>query len=81
MHVDGADAVHSDGRSHSGAFVTMGTGSIMNVLKKISLVTNRSTKTEVVPTGERFPKCTWFRYFHIAQGEDERKEDMMLQDN
>ena len=29
-----------------------------------------STEIEVVSTGERFPKCIWFRFFHIVQGED-----------
>ena len=61
--------------------VTMGTGAMMNVSKKLGLVTNSLTETEVVATGERFPKCTWFRCFRIAHGEDDPKEDILLQDN
>ena len=39
-----------------------------------------STETEIVSTGEWFPKCTWFRYFWLAQG-DHVKEDILMQDN
>ena len=48
--------------------------------KKLGLVTNNSTETEIVSTGERLPKTTWFRYFRIEQGEPV-KEDILLQDN
>ena len=48
--------------------------------KSWGVVTTSSTETEVVADGERFPKCTWFRYFRMAQG-DVVKEDMLMQDN
>ena len=55
---------------------------MVNLSKKLGLVKNSSTETEVVAIGERLPKCTWFRYFNfrIAQGEP-AKEDLLLQDN
>ena len=43
-------------------------------------MTTSSTETEIVSTGERLPKCTWFRYFRLAQGESD-KEDILMQDN
>ena len=50
--------MHSDSRGHSGMYVTIGTRAIMNVSKKLGLVTNSSAETEAVAIGERFPKCT-----------------------
>ena len=58
----------------------MGKGAMINVSKKLGLLTNSSTETEIVSTGERLPKTTWFRYFRIEQGEP-IKEDILLQDN
>ena len=58
----------------------MGKGAMMNVSKKLGLVTTSSTETEVASNGERFPKYSWFRYFRLTQG-DEAKEDILMQDN
>ena len=58
MCIDGAHAIHSDGRGHSGMHATMGRGRMINVSKKLRLVTVSSTKTEVVADGEYFPKAT-----------------------
>lgn len=80
IYIDGAHAVHTDAKGHSGLHLTMGRGSMISVSKKIGLNTNSSTETEVVSTGERMPKCTWFRYFRITQG-DVAKEDLLHQDN
>ena len=78
--IDGAHAVHSDVKGHSGLYLTMGRSAIINTLKKLGIVTTSSTETEVVACGERFLKCTWFRYFRLAQGADD-KEDILFQDN
>ena len=78
--IDSAHAMHSDRRGHSGLYLTMGRGGMINVSKKLGLVTLSSTETEVVADGERIPKCAWFRYFRLAQG-DEAKEDALMQDN
>ena len=80
MHVDGAHAVHVDGKGHSGLFVTMGRGAMINASKKLGVNTISSTETEIVSDGERFPKCAWFRYFRLAQGDDP-KGDLLFQDN
>jgi hypothetical protein len=80
IYIDGAHAVHTDCKGHAGLFLTMGKGAMINISKKIGLVTNSSTETEIVSTGERMPKCTWFRYFRIEQGEP-IVEDILMQDN
>ena len=69
IYIDGAHDVHSNCKGHSGLFVMQGKGVMISVLKKLGLVTNSSTETEIVSTGERMPKCTWFRYFRTEQGE------------
>ena len=53
---------------------------ITGVSKKLGVNTVSSTVTEIVSTGERFPKCSWFRYFRGAQGSS-LKEDILMQDN
>ena len=52
IYINGAHAMHSGGKGHSGLYVTMGTGAMMNVSKKLGFVTNSSAETEVVSTGE-----------------------------
>jgi len=74
IYVDGAHAVHS------GLFVTMGTGAMINVSKKLGVNKVSSTETEIASTGERFPKCSWFRYFRGVQ-RSSLKEDILMQDN
>ena len=80
IYIDGAHAVHGDCKGHSGLFLTLGRGAMINVSKKLRLVTVSSTETEIVSTGERMPKATWFRYYRLAQG-DKNNEDILMQDN
>ena len=80
IYIDGSHAIHTDTKGHSGLFSTMGKGALISVAKKLGIVTTSSTETEIVSTGERMPKCTWFRYFRIAQG-DSATEDILMQDN
>jgi hypothetical protein len=80
IYIDGAHMIHRDTKGHSGLFATMGKGAMISVAKKLGLVTISSTETEVVSTGERISKCTWFRYFRDAQGE-RISEDLLMQDN
>ena len=66
IYIDRAHAVHDDGRGYSGLHVTMGRGGIINQSKKLGVVMTSSTETKIVSMEERFPKCTWFRYFCLA---------------
>ena len=77
INIDGAHAIHTDAKGHSGLYATMGKGAMINVSKKLGLNTLSSTETEVVSTGERLPKCVWFRHFRISQG-DKPVEDILM---
>lgn len=57
ISIDGSHAANMDGKGHSGLVVTMGTGAMMNMSKKLGLNTTSSTETGIVSTGEWFPKC------------------------
>ena len=46
---------------------------MINTLKKLSLATINSAEIEVVLSGKRFPKCTWFRHLRLAQGTDDKE--------
>ena len=70
--------MNSDCEGHSGLFLTMGLGAMTNVSKKLNLITRSSTETKIVLVGERFPRCTWFRCFRLAQGVDQSKEDFSV---
>ena len=60
IYIDDAHAVHYDAKGHSGLFLTQGKGVMINLSKKLGIVTTSSIETEMVSTGERLPKCTWF---------------------
>lgn len=78
--IDGAHNVHMDGKGHAGMVTSQGRGAMISVSKKLGIKTLSSTETEIVATGERLPKCTWFRYFRLAQDADD-KPDTLMQDN
>ena len=58
IYIDRAHTIHSDGKSYLEIFITMGYSIIINISKKLGVVTINSTKIEVVSNGERFSKCT-----------------------
>ena len=78
IHACSSHATHAYGKVHSGLFITIVKGAMINTSKNLGLVTTSSTEKEVVSKGERFPKFTWFSYFRITQG-DEDKEDLLYQ--
>ena len=53
---------------------------MINVSKKVGFLTVSSTDAEIVHDGEMFPNCAWFRFFTLAQGDDDN-EDILFQDN
>ena len=60
IYIDRAHAVHVDAKGHSSLYATQKRGAMVKVSKKLGIVTNSSTETELVSTGEYIPKCTWF---------------------
>ena len=67
-HVDASFAVHESMKSHTGSFITLGTGPINASSKKQSLVTRSSTEAELVGLSDSLPQIIWTREFLIAQG-------------
>jgi hypothetical protein len=66
--VDASYARHGDCKGHTGATMSMGTGSITGILKKQKINTRSSTESELVGVHNVAPQMLWTRYFIEAQG-------------
>ena len=73
-YVDVSFAVHRDMRSHTGGFMTMGTGGAYVQSRKRKLNTKSSTEAELVGVDDVLTQVIWTRYFLKEQG-------YMIQDN
>ena len=73
-YVDASFAVHKDMRSHTGGFMTMGTGGAYVQSSKQKLNTKSSTEAELVGVDDVLTQVIWTRYFLKEQGH-------MIQDN
>ena len=51
IYIDGEHAVHTNCKGHLGMVNTMDKGVIMSVLKRLGIVTNSSTETEIIDKG------------------------------
>ena len=80
IYLDGANAVHSDMKGHSGEFVTKGKGAVFSSSTKQKYNSLSSTKIEIITVGEKLLKSIWYRYYRIKQGSCSM-EDVVLQDN
>ena len=67
-YVDAAFAVHKDMRSHTGGFMTMGTGGAYVQSSKQKLNTKSSTEAELVGVDDVLTQVIWTRYFLKEQG-------------
>jgi hypothetical protein len=67
-HVDASFAVHNDKRSHTGATMTLGGGSIISVSTKQKVNTLSSTEAELVSIDDVISKVLWTRLFLKEQG-------------
>lgn len=66
--VDAAYAIHHDMKSHTGATMSMGGGSIYRTSLKQKLVARSSTEAELVGVHDVLPQILWTRHFLTAQG-------------
>mmetsp|Transcript_73676 Transcript_73676/g.213428 ORF Transcript_73676/g.213428 Transcript_73676/m.213428 type:complete len:334 (-) Transcript_73676:1990-2991(-) len=66
--VDAAFAVHGDFKSHTGATMTMGSGTICSISTKQKINTRSSTKAELVAMDDVAAKVLWTKLFLEAQG-------------
>ena len=66
--VDASFAVHNDMKSHTGMFMSMGTGAAAAASLKQKLDTTSMTESELVGVNDEMPQVLWTRYFLEAQG-------------
>jgi hypothetical protein len=78
--VDVSYATHGNCKGHTGATMSMGTGSITGISKKQKINTRSSTESELVGVHDVAPHMLWTRYFIEAQGY-KLKESILHQDN
>jgi hypothetical protein len=78
--IDASFAVHTDMKSHTGATMTMGKGSIYSSSTRQKLNTKSSTEAELVAVDDAMPMVLWTRYFLQEQGYVVEDTEL-LQDN
>lgn len=66
--IDSSFAVHLDGKSHTGAMISLGAGSIYAKSSKQKLVTKSSTEAELVGLSDALSQVVWSRNFLKEQG-------------
>jgi hypothetical protein len=79
-HIDGSYAVHKDMKSHTGATLTLGKGSVYSASTKQKLNSKSSTEAELIAVSDAIGQVLWTKYFLEAQGL-KVNENMVLQDN
>eukprot|EP00978_Attheya_sp_CCMP212_P020208 scaffold57559_cov54-Attheya_sp.AAC.1 len=67
-HVDAAFAVHGDYKSHMGATMTLGKGTVTSISCKQKLNTRSSTESELVGIDNAIAKILWTKFMIEAQG-------------
>jgi len=78
--LDAAFAVHPDMKSHTGAVMTLGKGSIMSASTKQKVNTRSSTEAELVSVDDVISKIIWTLRFLQAQGYEVR-DTVVYRDN
>ena len=79
-YVDASYGVHSDGKSHTGAVITLGKGAIFAKSSKQKIVSKSSTEAELIALSDMSSQIIWTRNFLIAQGY-QVKAAIIYQDN
>lgn len=79
-YLDAAFAVHPDMKSHTGANMTLGKGTIQGVSTKQKINTRSSTEAELVSHDDVLAKVQWTKKFLEAQGY-EIMENVIYRDN
>jgi hypothetical protein len=78
--VDASYGVHQDMKSHTGATMSLGKGSVYSASKTQRLNTKSSTEAELVGVDDVMAQVLWTRYFLEGQGYDV-KDNTVYQDN
>jgi len=89
-NIDASFAVHVDCKSHTGACLTLGHGSILSISAKQKINTKSSTEAELVGVDDATTFVMWMKHFFELQyidsytfffilGNDSQKDDYDLQ--
>jgi hypothetical protein len=79
-HLDASFGVHNDKKSHTGATMTLGGGSITSVSTKQKINTRSSTEAELVSIDDIISKVLWTKRFLQEQGYVVN-QNIMMRDN
>ena len=66
-NIDASFAVHPDCKSHTGACLTLGHGSILSISAKQKINTKSSTKAELVGVDDAMTFVMWMKHFFESQ--------------
>jgi hypothetical protein len=80
IFVDASYGVHGDGKSHTGATVAIGKGSLLAKSSKQKIVAKSSTEAEIIGASDLASEGVFARNFLIEQGYD-MKPATLFQDN
>jgi hypothetical protein len=79
-YVDASFAVHSDGKGHTGAVISIGSGAVTCKSTKQKLVAKSSTEAELIAVSDALSQVLWTRNFLEGQGY-KMKPALLHQDN
>jgi hypothetical protein len=80
LHLDAAFAVHKDLKSHTGAVMTLGKGSIQSVSSKQKSNSHSSSEAQLISMDDIISKVFWTKLFLDAQGY-KIKQNIVLRDS
>ena len=66
-NIDASFAVHRDCKSHTGACLTLGHGSILSISAKQNINTKSSTEAELVGVDDVMTFVMWMKHFFESQ--------------
>ena len=66
-NIDASFAVHQDFKSLTGAYLTLGHGSILSISAKQKVDTKSSTKAELISVDDAMTFIMWMKYFFESQ--------------
>jgi hypothetical protein len=78
-HADAAFAVHKDMKSHTGATMTLGEGTICSIYTKQKVNAQSSTKAELIGIDDVISTILWTKRFIEMQGH-QVKQDIVHRD-
>ena len=67
LKIDTSFVVHPDCKSHTGACLTLGHGSVLSISAKQKINTKSSTEAELVGVGDAMTFVKWMKHFFESQ--------------